>query len=135
MANEQISEAPSIVAELESARQSVATDDYPMSIGEIINIYKAGELEINPQFQRYFRWNAKQKSNLIESLLIGIPVPPIFVYERDSGVWELIDGLQRVSTILEFFGELRDGSGTKRNPSTLIGTTYIADLDGVAIDA
>jgi len=111
-----MAEAAKITSELDAARQSVATDDYPMSIGEIINLYKSQELIISPQFQRLFRWSEKQKSDLIESLLIGIPVPPIFVFERTDGFWELIDGLQRVSTILEFFGELKNSEGRMYRP-------------------
>ena len=130
-----MTEAAEIIGELDAARQSVVTDSYPMSIGEIINLYKSEELIINPQFQRLFRWSAKQKSDLIESLLIGIPVPPIFVFERADGVWELIDGLQRVSTLLEFFGELMNEEGTLLPPSKLIGTTYLPDLDEVAFDS
>lgn len=128
-----MAEAVNITAELDAARQSVATDDYPMSIGEIINLYRSDELIISPQFQRLFRWSEKQKSDLIESLLIGIPVPPIFVFERADGVWELIDGLQRVSTLLEFFGELKNSNGIAP-PSKLIGTTYLPDLDDVSYD-
>lgn len=129
-----MAEAAKITSELDAARQSVATDDYPMSIGEIINLYKSQELIISPQFQSLFRWSEKQKSDLIESLLIGIPVPPIFVFERTDGVWELIDGLQRVSTILEFFGELKNSEGEDVPPSKLIGTTYLPDLDDVSYD-
>ena len=40
--------------------------------------------------------------------LIGIPIPPVFVYENEDGTWELIDGLQRISTVLEFMGTLAD---------------------------
>jgi hypothetical protein len=60
-----------------------------------------------PAFQRYFRWNQEQRTRFVESILLGIPIPPIFVAEDGSGVWELVDGLQRVSTILSFFGVLR----------------------------
>jgi uncharacterized protein with ParB-like and HNH nuclease domain len=40
----------------------------------------------------------------VESILIGIPVPPVFVYENEDGTWELIDGLQRISTLLSLWG-------------------------------
>ncbi len=126
-------EAVELIGELETARHTVATDSYPMSLGEIMSIYKEGELVINPQFQRLFRWSVKQKSDLIESLLVGIPVPPIFVFERPSGEWELIDGLQRVSTILEFFGELQAENGKLRPASVLVETAYLSGLEGVAV--
>ena len=133
--HDSIAEAPLIAQEVETARQLVHTDAYPMSVGELINIYKARELKIDPEFQRLFRWSAQQKSNLIESLLIGIPVPPIFLFERETGVWELIDGLQRTSTLLEFLGELRKTDSEELTaPSQLVGTQYLPDLNGVCAD-
>ena len=93
----------SLPAEIETAKRYVKTDAYQMSIGEVINLYKDGELIIDPIFQRLFRWEPYQKARLIESILLGIPLPPIFVYERPDGTWELVDGLQRLSTILEFY--------------------------------
>lgn len=72
------------------------TDAYQMSIGEIVNMYSEKEITIDPEFQRLFRWDIGQKSKLIESLLLGIPLPSIFVFENEEGGWELIDGLQRI---------------------------------------
>lgn len=92
--------------EIEVARKKVVTDGYDMSFGEIISMYKAKEFEIQPDFQRLFRWEPDQKSRFIESLLLGIPVPPIFVNTDAKGRWELIDGLQRISTVLQFTGNL-----------------------------
>jgi hypothetical protein len=100
-----------------------------MSVGELINVYRDGDLVVNPEFQRLFRWTPFQKSHLIESLLIGIPLPSIFVFELASGKWELIDGLQRVSTILEFAGVLRDQEGKLFEPSVLEGTRYLPALE------
>jgi len=79
-------------------------------------------------FQRLFRWSIGQKSRLIESLLLGIPIPSIFVFEKENGSWELIDGLQRVSTILEFMGKLRSPNGDLEPPSILEGTKYLPSL-------
>jgi len=95
--------------EIETARRKVNTDEYGMSIGEIVTMYEKQELVINPSFQRLFRWAEHQKSKFIESILLGIPIPPVFVFETDKGQWELIDGLQRLSTILEFMGLLVHG--------------------------
>jgi hypothetical protein len=94
-------------AEIEKARREIKTDAYAMSIGELANLYRDGEMEIAPEFQRLFRWNNKQKSRFIESILLGIPLPSIFVAARKDGTWEVVDGLQRLSTILQFMGELR----------------------------
>lgn len=113
--------------EIDKAQRQVKTDAYPMSIGEIVNMYEARELVIRPPFQRLFRWETGQKSKFVESILLGIPIPPIFVFETDSGQWELIDGLQRLSTVLEFMGLLREDEDRRaiKPPSFLEGTRYI----------
>ncbi len=93
-------------------------------------MYKEEEFIINPDFQRLFRWEIGQKSKLIESLLLGIPLPSIFVFERDDSTWELIDGLQRISTLLEFMGELKDPTtGQLKPPTALVATKYLPSLD------
>lgn len=117
--------------EIEKAQRQVRTDAYQMSIGEIVSMYEANEIKIDPEFQRLFRWSNSQKSKLIESLLLGIPLPPIFVFEKEAGEWELIDGLQRLSTILEFMGILKDSSGEIRPPSILDATKYLPSLHNV----
>lgn len=95
-------------------------------------MYKEGELVINPDFQRLFRWEIGQKSKLIESLLLGIPIPSIFVFEKEDSKWELIDGLQRISTLLEFMGLLRaPDSNSLMAPSILEGTTYLPSLSNM----
>jgi hypothetical protein len=118
--------------EIDKAQRLVKTDAYQISIGEIINMYKDGELIINPDFQRLFRWEIGQKSKLVESILLGIPLPSIFVFEKDDGKWELIDGLQRVSTLLEFIGLLKSPANSQvRPPSALVGTKYLPSLNNV----
>jgi len=116
--------------EIENAQRLVKTDAYQMSVGEIVNMYKDDEFIINPDFQRLFRWEIGQKSKLIESLLLGIPVPSIFVFEKEDSKWELIDGLQRISTLLEFMGELKDpATGALKPPTALVATKYLPSLD------
>lgn len=97
--------------EINNARNGLSTDRLDMSFGEIISMYEREEIIINPDFQRLFRWGNEQQTRFIESLLLGIPIPPIFVAEinkgEDAGKWELVDGLQRISTVLSFFGKLK----------------------------
>jgi hypothetical protein len=119
-------------SEIENAQRKVKTDAYQMSIGELVNMYKESELIINPDFQRLFRWEIGQKAKLIESVLLGIPIPSIFVFETDDAKWELIDGLQRISTILEFMGLLKDpDTGQELPPSSLVATKYLPSLNDV----
>lgn len=115
--------------QLGDARRSIASDGYPMSIGELTNLYRDGELLVRPEFQRLFRWTETQKSRLVESLLLGIPLPSIFVAQTDTGKWELVDGLQRVSTILELQGELLNVAGEKLPQLVLKRTKYLPALE------
>ncbi|PJI74411.1 DUF262 domain-containing protein [Pseudomonas asiatica] len=117
-----------LATEIENAQRNVRTDAYQMSVGEIVSMYEEGEITIAPEFQRLFRWGIGQKSKLIESLLLGIPLPSIFVFETEDGTWELIDGLQRISTILEFMGRLRGPDGNLLPPSILEATKYLPSL-------
>jgi hypothetical protein len=68
-------------------------------------------LDMTPPYQRRTRWNDTKRSHLIESLLMNIPIPPIFLYERDYAQYEVMDGQQRLASIRSFFRgefELRD---------------------------
>jgi hypothetical protein len=69
-------------------------------------MYNNEELIITPEFQRTFRWNEGQQSRFIESLILELPIPPVFVVEKENGEYELVDGLQRISTWLHFRGKL-----------------------------
>ena len=62
--------------------------------GEVINL--------RPEYQRRLRWTTPQKSRLIESLLLNIPVPPVFFYESDAARYEVMDGQQRLNAVREF---------------------------------
>jgi hypothetical protein len=116
--------------EIDNKRKEIRTDGYPMSIGEWISLYERGEVDIHPEFQRFFRWTPSQKTNLIESILLGIPIPPIFVSQRADGVWDVVDGLQRLSTIYQFLGILKDENGKQVAPLVLESTKYLPSLAG-----
>ena len=120
--------------EIKLRRAEIFSDGYPVSIGELINMYEDRELNIRPQFQRYFRWTDVQQSRLIESLLLGIPIPSIFVSQRKDGVWDVIDGLQRLSTIFQFVGIIRGANGKRSDLLLLTKTKYLPSLEGKTWD-
>lgn len=103
-----------------------------MSIGELTNLYRDGELDVHPEFQRVFRWDVTQKSKLIESLLLGIPLPSIFVAQTDDGTWDVVDGVQRISTILEIQGLLKDDEGNTLPMLRLVKTPLLPQLEGLS---
>lgn len=70
---------------------------------QIKDLIDKGEvLNLRPEYQRRLRWTTSQKSKLIESLLLNIPVPPVFFYESDAARYEVMDGQQRLSAVREF---------------------------------
>lgn len=70
---------------------------------QIRDLIDKGEvLNLRPEYQRRLRWSAAQKSKLIESLLLNIPVPPVFLYESDAARYEVMDGQQRLNAVREF---------------------------------
>lgn len=101
----------SLQDEISARASQIYRESYQMSIGELINLYKDEELDIHPEFQRVFRWTEYQKTKLIESIMLNIPIPPIFVSQNEDGVWDVIDGVQRLSTIFEFIGIFKDEDG------------------------
>ncbi|MDD1739003.1 MAG: DUF262 domain-containing protein [Methanothrix sp.] len=99
-------------------------------------MYEKNELIIRPEYQRLFRWSEGTQSRFIESLLIELPIPPIFVIERTEGVYELIDGLQRISSYMHFRGRHPERTNEDGSPHylELIDCDIVKDLDGLTFD-
>src|ERR1700722_15109334 len=100
----------SVLDEVEKNRTDVHFDTYTTTWREIIGQFKDHELIIDPEYQRLFRWSQDQQTQYIESILLGIPSPPLFLAQNKNGISEVIDGLQRVSTMLKFFADEVYGS-------------------------
>jgi hypothetical protein len=96
----------------------VRTKSLDISFNELLDMYRDEELIIDPAYQRLFRWSEGAQSRFIESLVLEMPVPPIFLIERQDNVYELIDGLQRISSYLHFRGALTEMKGS---PSSRFG--------------
>lgn len=68
---------------------------------------------LRPEYQRRLRWDDKKKSKLIESFIMNVPVPPVFLFEEDIGRFEVMDGQQRLNTIIDFMQNRFKLSGLK----------------------
>jgi hypothetical protein len=140
-----------LLDEVQLHRKGIKHETLTFSISELVNMYSAEpkEMEISPDFQRLFRWSREQQSSFVESLILEIPVPPLFFYETDSGAWDLLDGLQRLSTIIRFVnaGEVPpEYRGKPMNdeewhyanendlskPLQLLPGEYLTELEGVS---
>src|ERR1700683_1964360 len=91
-----------LLKELDQRSSEIRFEVIDFSAGELIRLHHDREINIQPAFQRMFRWSPEQQSRLIESMLLGLPIPQIVLFQREDGVLELIDGLQRVSSIIRF---------------------------------
>ena len=67
------------------------------------SLKKPGYMDLRPLYQRRNRWDKKKQSQLIESFLINIPVPPIILYEKKYNVYEVMDGQQRITSLQDFY--------------------------------
>lgn len=99
-------EGPEPVSEELDDKNEMAASRMRFKPNTVSNIYDRmvhNEIELQPEFQRKDRiWKAPTKSKLIESILIGLPIPALYFGERASGSWVIIDGLQRITTIYDF---------------------------------
>lgn len=104
-----------LIQSVDGAISRVRTRAVDVSFNELFDMHKSKELIINPEFQRLFRWSEGKQSQFVESLVLELPVPPIYVIEVDDGVYELVDGLQRISSYLHFRGKHpSESEGTPR---------------------
>ena len=100
--------------EVPSTKRRVYTGQGDPEIESLYGKYKRGKLIIQPDFQRHFVWDAKKSSRLIESALLDIPLPVIYLSEEKDGKEYVIDGQQRLTAFFSFMdGQFPDGRDFK----------------------
>jgi hypothetical protein len=118
--------------------RQASTQALDISFNELLDMYETEELNIRPDYQRLFRWSEGKQSRFIESLILGMPVPPIFVIEESDGRYQLIDGLQRISSYLHLRGKLNaphlDPPVTPGEMLVLSDCDIVRDLNGLTYD-
>lgn len=80
----------------------IFVENKPFSLKQLIDLIDNGDIELNPSFQRNFVWDNTRQSRLIESILLGLPLPSIYLSEYNDGILTIVDGLQRLKTIHKF---------------------------------
>ena len=102
----------------------------PLTLDAIVSRLKYNEIDLMPDFQRKAGlWSTEQKSRLIESLLLRIPLPAFYFDGSDNGNWIVIDGLQRLTALKEYFVEPDAQKKLK-----LVGLEFLKDLEGSCVD-
>lgn len=98
----------------------IVTESARYPLNTIASMAEDSAYRLAPEYQRRHRWKPEQQSRLIESLIMNVPVPPIFLYEYDYSKYEVMDGLQRLTAIHDFY----------RDSFTLTGLTQWPELEG-----
>lgn len=118
----------SISEAVEREQQSIKKQNYTMSIRELKSMYNEELINLEPKYQRMFRWDENKASKLIESIFLGIPLPPIYISVR-GGKWDIVDGIQRISSILWFCGVLNSDREDTKVPLKLKNLEKIRELN------
>ncbi len=109
-------------------------------IEEVVSDLNTNKYMLRPSYQRQERISIAKASSIIESILLGIYLPPIFIYKNKDGVKEVIDGQQRLLSILAFMGkqylnEKGQEDYSKNNNFSLKGLKILTDLNGSKFSA
>ena len=91
-----------IIEKFDKAQDSLVLQQSDLSLQSIADMVESESIDISPKYQRRERWNVTKDSELIESFLLNIPVPPIYLAEDEYGIYSVIDGKQRVTAIYNF---------------------------------
>ncbi|MGR5961291.1 DUF262 domain-containing protein [Bacillus cereus] len=81
----------------------IVTEQGRFQLTTVPSIIANEDYILDPEFQRRHRWSIEKKSKLIESFIMNVPIPPIFLYEIDFSIYEVMDGLQRLTAINDFY--------------------------------
>lgn len=103
----------------------IITEQARYPLPSIVVMLSGTDYKLNPEFQRRHRWSKSQKSKLIESFIMNVPIPPIFLYEDSYSHYEVMDGLQRLTAIKEFYKDEFELEGLEEWPE-LNGKNYTA---------
>lgn len=88
-----------------SGEVRIVTEQARYPLDTICAMLNSGKYQLRPDFQRRRRWDRSKQSRLIESFIMNIPIPPIFLYEYEFSKYEVMDGLQRLTAIKEFYDD------------------------------
>ncbi|MDD5581493.1 MAG: DUF262 domain-containing protein [Methylobacter sp.] len=97
------------------------TQAYDKSISDIIGMIKEKDITLNPEYQRNYVWDNKKASLLVESILLNVPIPVVYVAEAEDNSWTVVDGLQRLNSLRRFFD----------NEFKLRGLEVLPELNGI----
>jgi hypothetical protein len=108
----------------EKKQRDLVTSVLDYNLESLAGLITDKKIDLSPRYQRRFRWDQKRQSRLIESFLMNVPIPPVFLNEDDYGRYSVIDGKQRLAAIHAFM----------RGRLKLSGLKVFADINGRTFD-
>ncbi len=128
--------APSLADQLVEERRRVDFDSYDITVQQLLAMVSQRQIKMAPAYQRQFRWDTLRQSQLIESIFLGIPVPNLFMATNSDGTWEVVDGVQRLSTLVHFAGDEKSYAVIgKAGPLEVSGLEKLSGLNGLKFSA
>ncbi|CAN5412026.1 hypothetical protein BH11ACT8_BH11ACT8_07390 [soil metagenome] len=103
-----------------SGEVRIVTEQARYPLNTVAGMVRSDDYQLNPEFQRRHRWSPEKQSRLVESFIMNVPVPPIFLYEDEYSHYEVMDGLQRLTAISTFY----------QDDLELVGLTEWSELNG-----
>jgi hypothetical protein len=104
-----------------SGDSRIVTEQGRTQLPELPAVLESGRYKLQPDFQRRRRWSNGKQSRLIESFIMNVPVPPVFLYEFEYSQYEVMDGLQRLTALNSFY----------KDELSLEGLEYWPELEGM----
>jgi hypothetical protein len=121
-----------LTLQLEQERRTVSFDTYDIAVRQLLDMVSEKAIDIAPEYQRKFVWEAQRQSEFIESVFLGIPIPSLFMATNRDSSWEVVDGVQRISSLINFCGseDTRYRVLQLREPLTIVGLEKLTTLNG-----
>lgn len=125
-----------IQEQIEKNRRTVAFDSYDISVRQLYDMVGEDMIDVAPEYQRHFVWDEERQSQLIESIFLGIPIPSLFMATNKDSSWEVIDGLQRLTTIVNFVGDEKTIKKINKaaDKLKLVGLEKLESLNGLTFE-
>lgn len=105
--------------EIPKELRNLHTQTYDKSVSDLVSMMHDYDIILDPDYQRNYIWDNKRASLLVESILLNVPIPAIYVNEDEESRWVVVDGLQRLNTLRRFFD----------NEFKLVGLEVLSELN------
>lgn len=103
-----------INAKYEKGEARIVTEQGAVKLSLAKSVFLGNNYQLQPKYQRRITWDEKKRSKLIESFIMNIPVPPVFIYETEFDKYQVMDGLQRITTIIDFYDDKYELTGLSK---------------------